>query len=463
MNKKKIALVILVLLGILSNVLIIKVWDKNVPAKIRLTETINADEAQILQIYYGKEPVWSEEQSAVYSYDEAGVEDNGYFLIPSDVRYLRFDFGKTTGNVRMHDILLEVDGHKKKVDLSLFETLKAEELKSLSGLRVEEGTVLVTMDGDDPYVVIDLGEGELAKFAQESVNQDTRLYRPIMCAAIDLMLLFFCMFYEKLFSLPKELYQNRKLIGKLAKNDFKTRYAGSYLGIFWAFVQPIVTVVVYWFVFQVGFRSGTTQDCPFVLWLVTGLVPWFFFQEALIGATNSMMEYSYLVKKVVFKISVLPIVKIFSAIFVHLFFIAFTVVLFICYGYLPGIHAIQIVYYLLCMIVFVLALSYMTCAVVVFFKDLSQIINIVLQVGVWMTPIMWDYTMLTNPYPAAMWILKANPMFYIVQGYRNSLIHQTWFWQDLGWTIYFWVVTGILFVIGSKVFKRLKPHFSDVL
>ena len=463
MNKKKIALAVLIILGLLSNVLIIKVWHKEIPAKLRLTEIVSADEAQMLQIYYGTQAVWSEEQSAVYSYEDAGKEDQAYFLIPADVRYIRFDFGRNTGNVNMRQIQIEADGSSMKLDASLFEADKVKELQSLKGLRAEKGIVQVSIDGEDPYVVIDLGEGTVYDFADESMRNDEKLYKPVMCVAIDLMLLFFCMFYEKLFSLPKELYQNRRLIGKLARNDFKTRYAGSYLGIFWAFVQPIVTVVVYWFVFQVGFRSGTTQDCPFVLWLVTGLVPWFFFQEAWIGGTNSMMEYSYLVKKVVFKISVLPIVKIFSAIFVHLFFIAFTIVLFLCYGYLPGIHAVQLVYYLLCLMIFVLALSYLTCAVVVFFKDLSQIIGILLQVGVWMTPIMWDYTMLTNPYPWAMWILKANPVFYIVQGYRNCLIHHTWFWQDLGWTIYFWVVTGILFVIGGRVFKRLKPHFSDVL
>jgi teichoic acid transport system permease protein len=127
----------------------------------------------------------------------------------------------------------------------------------------------------------------------------------------------------------KEIISNRKLIWDLSKNDFKTRFAGSYLGIIWAFVQPIVTVLVYWFVFEKGMhasginlRSGITA--PFVLWLIAGLVPWFFFQEVLSGGTNALMEYSYLVKKVVFQIDILPIIKLISALFVHLFFIAFT-------------------------------------------------------------------------------------------------------------------------------------------
>ena len=129
---------------------------------------------------------------------------------------------------------------------------------------------------------------------------------------------------KKQTSLPAEIIKGRKMIYKLAKNDFRTKYAGSYLGIVWAFIQPIVTVLVYWFVFEVGFRAGeNTLPVPFVLYLIAGIVPWFFFQDGLIGGTNSMLEYSYLVKKVVFQISVLPVVKIISAVFVHLFFVLF--------------------------------------------------------------------------------------------------------------------------------------------
>jgi ABC-type polysaccharide/polyol phosphate export permease len=103
--------------------------------------------------------------------------------------------------------------------------------------------------------------------------------------------------FRQFINLPIELVQNRTLIGNLAKNDFKTRFAGSYLGVIWAFVQPIVTVVVYWFVFTVGLRQGRPSGHPFVLWLMAGLVPWFFFSEALNGGTNALIEYNYLVKK----------------------------------------------------------------------------------------------------------------------------------------------------------------------
>ena len=115
---------------------------------------------------------------------------------------------------------------------------------------------------------------------------------------------------------------------------------------------------------------------PFILWLVAGLVPWFFVQDGLINGTNALIEYNYLVKKVVFKISILPMVKIISALFVHLFFIVVVLVLYACHGYFPDLYVLQLIYYSFSVFVLILGISYLTSAVVVFFRDLSQIINI---------------------------------------------------------------------------------------
>ena len=107
----------------------------------------------------------------------------------------------------------------------------------------------------------------------------------------------------------KDIYENRRMIFKLAKNDFKTRYAGSVFGTVWAFVQPLVTIAVYYFVFGYGLKGGTDtgSEVPFVLYLVSGIVPWFYFQEGWMNGTSSLLEYSYLIKKVVFNINVLPV------------------------------------------------------------------------------------------------------------------------------------------------------------
>ena len=260
----------------------------------------------------------------------------------------------------------------------------------------------------------------------------------------------------------RELWRNKTLVWKLGKNDFKTKYAGSYFGILWAFVQPMVTILIYIFIFQFGFRvMDTPNGYPYALWLIAGIIPWFFFSEGIINATNCLMEYSYLVKKVVFKISVLPLVKILSALFVHLF-IAFAIFVYIIMGKTPIVQMAQLGYYTICAICLITAIAYFTCSIVPFFRDFGTIINILMQVGMWACPIMWD--MSTFKMPAKVeFLLKLNPLYYVVQGYRDSFMDGIWFFERPKMTIYFWVVTLIIGVIGFTVFRRLRVHFSDVL
>ncbi len=264
-----------------------------------------------------------------------------------------------------------------------------------------------------------------------------------------------------MFQIPRELWHNKKLILGLAKNDFRTRFAGSYFGIFWAFVNPVVTVLLYWFVFSVGFRDPQANvEYPFVLWLIGGLVPWFLFSDALTSGTNALVEYSYLVKKVVFQISVLPVVKIIAASFVHFFFIIVMIAIYWAMGYPPTIYIIQVIYYLICMWALLTGLVYATSAIVLFFRDLSQIINIFMQVFMWMTPIMWQESRLTG---ALSLIYKLNPMYYVVRGYRDAFLNHIWLTEHWMSGIYFWAVVIVLFILGTTVFRRLKPHFADVL
>lgn len=267
-----------------------------------------------------------------------------------------------------------------------------------------------------------------------------------------------------LISLLKEIVKKRRLIWDLAKADFKKRFVGSYFGIVWMFVQPLVTVLIYFFIFQVGFKSEPpVPDVPYVVWLVPGIVPWFFFSEALNCITNCLQEYSYLVKKVVFQVEILPIIKLISCLMVHGFFVLIMLLMFLCYGRLPLATWIQIVYYTAAASILALAVGYLTAAVNVFFKDMAQIVSICLQFGMWLTPIMYFEEMFANQAPWVVPLLKINPFYYIVAGYRDSMLTGNWFWERPKLGLYFWLVTAVLGLLGLKVFKRLRPHFSDVL
>ena len=228
---------------------------------------------------------------------------------------------------------------------------------------------------------------------------------------------------KSLLQLISEITASRKLIWELAKSDFKKRFAGSYFGVVWMFVQPVVTVLIYFMIFQLGFKSVPPfPGVPYVLWLVPGIVPWFYFNEALNAGTSCLQEYHYLVKTVVFNVEVLPVLKLLSCAVVHAIFVMIMTAMFFCYGKLPMPTWIQIIYYSFALSALILGMTFITSAINVFFKDMAQIVSICLQFGMWLTPIMWDPVMFPNRPALLEQVLKINPVFYIVTGFRDSML-----------------------------------------
>lgn len=263
--------------------------------------------------------------------------------------------------------------------------------------------------------------------------------------------------------LIKEVIKNKSMIFNLAKDDFKKRFVGSYFGLVWMFVQPLATILVYTLIFQVGFKSTPpVANIPYVLWLIPGIIPWFYFQDALIQGTGCLYEYQYLVKKVVFNVAMLPIIKIVSILFSHICFIVIMFVVVIISHTAITYKAFAIIYFSFATTILALGITYFTSSINVFFKDMAQIVSILLQFGMWMAPIMYDDSLFIERAPIVCTLLKFNPFYYIVKGYRWAIIGDT-FNDFTRLSIYFWFVTFIIFIIGYNMFNKLKIHFSDVL
>ena len=457
MNKRNLVKFMVLVFLILSNVLIYKYCNLNIE-NFTLSYSISSNKVDTYQVFYGNDFAWKEEQSQKIEYKNVEKEQTLKFSIPIESNYIRFDLGNQSADINMNNI--EISSFGKKIKLNTDQILDENNQNQISSFSNTDLGIEFYTDGDDPYFIYTL-DNNISEVFNSWIKNVNLILKILICIVVDLLGIVLLKKSKIFMGLIIELKNNKELIGNLAKNDFKTKYAGSYLGITWAFVQPIVTILVYWFVFQYGLRAGSPiEGVPYVLWLISGLIPWFFFQEALLNATNCMLEYSYLVKKVVFKISILPIVKIISALFVHLVFIGFLFVVASIYGFYPTRFTVQLIYYSFCVFCLTLAISYATSAIVIFFRDLGQIINIFLQIGMWMTPIMWSYTMVPEK---VRWIVKLNPMYYIVEGYRDTFINKVWFIDRYFQTVYFWVITFGLFALGALIFKKLKPHFADVL
>lgn len=256
------------------------------------------------------------------------------------------------------------------------------------------------------------------------------------------------------------LIERRSLILDMAKRDIASQHVGSLLGFFWTFVNPLIWIFIIWVVFSIGFKASPRGDVPFVIWLTAGMSIWSTFTDILNGSTGTIVGNSYLVRKMHFPLSILPIVKLVSSFITHFVFIFLLILMILIYNRPFSFFWFQAFYYFFAMSVLALGLSWITSSINVFIRDIGQIVNIVLQIGFWATPIFWDLDVMP---PKIQLILKLNPMYYIVQGYRESFIYYVPVWHHWQRSLYYWGFAIFVFILGAMIFRSLRPHFADVL
>lgn len=255
----------------------------------------------------------------------------------------------------------------------------------------------------------------------------------------------------------KYKYEFKNLL-ELSYIDLRNKFTGSILGVLWAFLKPIITLFVFIFVFEVGFKSVPIEGVPFSLWLVSGMIPWFYIIDAWIGASYSLLEYNYLIKKIQYNPYKIPLIKIISNFFVHIAFIVFLLIFAIV---TTGFHFsyLGIVYLLLVILIFLISISLITAAIIPFLADVKSLLDVIIQFLFWLTPIIWSAN---DILPGFEWVVKYNPLAYIMECYRNVFVyHQNVLLTENG--VYFWMETLILLYLGITLFERLKKHFSDVI
>ncbi len=251
------------------------------------------------------------------------------------------------------------------------------------------------------------------------------------------------------------------LLLDLVSNDLKSRYSGSAFGVAWAFVQPLVTILVFWYVFQMGFKNPPVDNVAYILWFIAGYIPWSFFNDAVMSSANVFYEYTFLVKKMKFQIWQLPIVKVLSSLYIHFYFIGFIIGMYLLYGSEFHFAWLSVFYYSFCLAVIVIGIAFLVSSVSVFIKDATQLVGIVLQIGFWLTPVFWSSNSMRD---GILKFMKLNPLYYIIEGYRSALVDNVGFISfapDM--RMYFWGVAILILVAGAYSFRTLKVHFADLL
>lgn len=267
-------------------------------------------------------------------------------------------------------------------------------------------------------------------------------------------------FFKILLLFFSGIFSHKRIIASLALKDIHSKYAGSFLGLIWNFIHPCVLITVFWVIFSLGFRVRPMNNAPFVVWLTAGMSGWFFFSDTISNCVSVIINNGNIIKKTPFKSQIFPVIKTISCLIQHMIFLLILVVLIFVNDISFDRYWLQAVYYLACNVCLALGISWSVSALNVFIRDTEQITSVLLQIGFWTTPIFWDIGIMPHQIQKC---LKFNPVYYIIQGYRDSFIYHIPFWNYPYQTLCFWSITIFFLLTGVFIFNNLKPHFADVL
>ena len=254
----------------------------------------------------------------------------------------------------------------------------------------------------------------------------------------------------------------RKQIFKLAKADIIRTFKGAALGWAWALIKPGVQIFVFWFAFAVGMRSGKPVDgYPFFIWMVAGLVPWFYVSDMLTFGTNSIRTYHYLVTKMKFPVSTIPTFVSISNLIINLGITVIIIITYVCMGFKIDIYFLQLPIYTLLMFMFFTTMSLLFAPLCAMSKDFGNLVKSMITALFWLSGVIWNADKVSN-----IWIkrfLNVNPITYICNGYRNCFIYKKWIWEQDRKFLYFAVIFLIMFPLAVHIYKKLRKEIPDVL
>jgi lipopolysaccharide transport system permease protein len=261
--------------------------------------------------------------------------------------------------------------------------------------------------------------------------------------------------------------RHRGLLAELVRRDLSARYRGSRLGILWSLLNPLVYMVVYSIVFS-QFIRFPIQGAAYPVFLLSGLLAWNFFSQALIASVNSILGNASVVKKVAFPWVLLTLSAVVAAFINYLISLVLLVPVVLIFKAPLGVPLLTLPVLILITLALTLGLGLLVAAGNVYFRDIEYLLNIVLQVGFFLTPIIYSLDLVTTKAGQGFkgqifyTVLRVNPMAWIAIGFQDVIAFNRMpaHWQGL---LYSAAVSLVTLVIGVVVFERLQGKFAEEL
>ena len=253
----------------------------------------------------------------------------------------------------------------------------------------------------------------------------------------------------------KEIYNYRELLKTNIKKEIRGKYKGSWLGVLWTFLNPLLMLAVYAFVFPYILRVNVDN---YTIFMIVALIPWNFFTTAIQSGTGSVVANGNILKKVYFPREIIPI-SITTSQLVNFLITCIIMAVFIIFsGVGFSVHALLFPLLVLIQYVLILGLTFILSALTVFVRDIDHFVSVILMLGFYATPIVYQGEMLPKKFQI---FLKLNPMAQLVEAYRSILYYHRM--PDMTMLIIWGLGSVALLVIGYLIFKKLEKSFVEEL
>ncbi|AOM81686.1 ABC transporter permease [Salisediminibacterium beveridgei] len=267
---------------------------------------------------------------------------------------------------------------------------------------------------------------------------------------------------KKIYALLLEQYHNRSRIYKIALYQIKSTYSNHYLGLFWSVLQPAMQVFIYWLIFGLGLRGdrGDVEGVPFVMYLITGLFPYLFFNQSVNTASNSVLSKLSLITKVRFPASTLISVSIIQSMINLFITTSFVIIISLLFGYSSPVNYLLFLYFLVAAFMLSFSISLFMSTMIVLIRDLKNVLQNVLRMFFFLSPIFW---VANESHEVLVTLTKVNPLAYLVGIYRAAFIFDEPFYGGVADFVYFWSLVMLILYLGVHVHYRFRNRLIDYL
>lgn len=263
----------------------------------------------------------------------------------------------------------------------------------------------------------------------------------------------------------KDNWEWRAQIGRLAIFDLKKQARGTALGWVWLILRPLVFIGVFWFALEVGLRAGaSTTEYPYFIWLISGLIPWFYMQDMISKGSDVLHRYTYLVNKVKFPLSGISTLYALSRLVIHAALVVIMLAIYTAYGMAWDIYLLQIPLVMILMFVFWDFASIWMSQLAGISRDFGQLMKVLSQPFFWLSGVIYSVDRLTaTGFDWVQTVLLFNPVTFFVTAMRDATCHKIWIWEDPAFFGAFAFMLVATVLLATVIYKRFHEEVADVL